>query len=420
MTQEVKSPMGFRILHCIASVNPKGGGPIEGLKQLSAVNHQQGHQVEVLTLDSPDDPWVKDCPIPCHAVGPTLVGNWRYSPRWAPWLRAHAHEYDAVIVNGIWQYHAFGTWRALAGTKTPYFVFTHGMLDPWFKRTYPLKHLKKWLFWPWAEYRVLRDAAAVMFTCEDERRLARQSFWLYKCDEFVVSYGTSAPPEHEGRQREAFLQAFPDLQGKRLLLFLGRVHEKKGPDLLFKAFASLRARQPELLRDVRIVMAGPAEHAYGQEMLKLNRELGLEDVTTWTGMISGDVKWGAFRASEAFILPSHQENFGIAVAEAMACSLPVLISNQVNIWREIQQSQGGLVEQDTVQGTERLLTGWLATPPEQWAQMRANARQCFQQRFLIDRTAESFIEAMEVFGMRRCPERVAALPRSVLPARGSL
>jgi len=171
---------------------------------------------------------------------------------------------------------------------------------------------------------------------------------------------------------------------------------------------------------VRIVMAGPAEHAYGQEMLKLNRELGLDDVTTWTGMISGDVKWGAFRASDAFILPSHQENFGIAVAEAMACSVPVLISNQVNIWREIQQSQGGLVEQDTHAGTERLLTRWLATPPEQWAQMRVNARQCFLQRFLIDRTAESFIEAMEVFGMRRRPERIGAAPRSVSPVRGSL
>ena len=392
--------MAFRILHCISSVNPQGGGPIEGLKQLSAVNAQQGHTVEVLTLDSPDDPWVKSCPITCHAVGPTLVGNWRYSPRWVPWLRAHAHEYDAVIVNGIWQYHAFGVWRALAGTATPYFVFTHGMLDPWFKRTYPLKHLKKWLFWPWSEYRVLRDAAAVMFTCEDERRLASQSFWLYQCHEFVVSYGTSAPPEHEARQRAAFLGAFPALQGKRPLLFLGRVHEKKGPDLLFKAFAQLRARQPELLRDVRIVMAGPADHDYGQAMVKLNRELGLADVTTWTGMVSGDVKWGAFRASEAFILPSHQENFGIAVAEAMACSVPVLISNQVNIWREIDEAQGGLVEQDTVEGTERLLTRWLSTPLAQWQAMGANAKQCFHQRFLIDRTAESFIKAMETYGMQ--------------------
>ena len=400
--------MGFRILHCISSVNPKGGGPIEGVKQMTVVNQREGHTVEVLSLDDPNDPWVKDCPVTCHAMGPTQIGSWKYSPRWVPWLRAHAHEYDAVIVNGIWQYHAFGTWRALAGHKTPYFVFTHGMLDPWFKRHYPLKHLKKWLFWPWAEYRVLRDAAAVMFTCEDERRLARQSFWLYHCDEFVVSYGTSAPPDNDVQQRQAFFAAHPDLQDKRLLLFLGRVHEKKGADLLFRAFAALRQRDPERVRDVRIVMAGPAEHAYGQRMQKLVQELGLDDVTVWTGMVTGDVKWGAFRAADAFILPSHQENFGIAVAEAMACSVPVLISNQVNIWREIQQANGGLVDVDTVEGTERLLMKWLSMPAAEWTKMRGQARQCFQQRFLIDRAAQSFIEAMEVFGMRSRPERVDA------------
>lgn len=397
--------MSFRILHCISSVDPKKGGPIEGLKQLSALNQQQGHVVEVLTLDHPGDPWVKECPLVCHAMGPTYLGNYQYSPRWVPWLKANAHRYDSVIVNGIWQYHSYGVWRALHGTKTPYFVFTHGMLDPWFKRTYPLKHVKKWLFWPWAEYRVLRDAAAVMFTCEDERRLARQSFWLYKCDEFVVSYGTSAPPPDEEAQRAAFYERFPQLQGKRALLFLGRVHEKKGPDLLFKAFAALRARQPELVRDVQVVMAGPHDHDYGLRMQAMAKQLGLGDQVTWTGMVSGPVKWGAFRAADAFILPSHQENFGIAVAEAMACGLPVLISTQVNIWREIQQAEGGLIDVDTQEGTERLIEQWLSMPKDRWARMRANARDCFNQRFLIDRTAESFIEAMEVFGMRRNPNR---------------
>ncbi|HET8869564.1 MAG TPA: glycosyltransferase, partial [Aquabacterium sp.] len=234
--------MAFRILHCISSVDPKKGGPIEGIKQLSAVNQRMGHQVEVLTLDKPDDPWVQSFPLRCHAMGPTRIGNYAYSPRLVPWLRANAHRYDAVIINGIWQYHVHGVWRALRGTSTPYFVFTHGMLDPWFKRTYPLKHLKKWLFWPWSEYRALRDAAAVMFTCEDERRLARQSFWLYHCDEYVVSYGTSAPPDRPEVQRQAFLKQFPHLADKRCLLFLGRVHEKKGPDLLFQAFANVRQR----------------------------------------------------------------------------------------------------------------------------------------------------------------------------------
>ena len=392
--------MPFRILHCISSVNPATGGPIEGLKQLAAVNTRHGHTVEVVSLDSPDDPWVQNCPVKCHAMGPGYIGNYKYSPRLVPWLKAHAHQYDAVIVNGIWQYHAFGAWQALHDSPTPYFVFTHGMMDPWFKRKYPFKHLKKWLFWPWSEYRLLRDAAAVLFTCEDERRLARQSFWLYHCDEFVVSYGTSAPPNNIEQQKAAFIDKFPHLKDTRNLLFLGRVHEKKGADLLFKALANVRKRRSTQMADVRLVMAGPADHAYGQEMQRLSARLGLQDLVTWTGMVQGDLKWGAFRTADAFILPSHQENFGIAVAEALACEVPVLISNQVNIWREIQQANACHVDTDTVEGTERLLEKWLDTPASEWAHMRRNAGQCFQQRFLIDRTAESFIEAMEVFGMR--------------------
>jgi glycosyltransferase involved in cell wall biosynthesis len=392
--------MSLRILHCISSVNPATGGPFEGLKQLSGVNTRRGHTVEVVTLDNPEDPWVQNCPIKCHAMGPCHIGNYRYSPRLVPWLKAHAHEYDAVIVDGIWQYHAFGAWQALHDGQTPYFVFTHGMLDPWFKRQYPLKHLKKWLFWPWSEYRLLRDAAAVLFTCEDERLLARQSFWLYQCNEFVVGYGTSAPPDNTEQQEAAFLDRFPQLKDTHNLLFLGRVHEKKGADLLFKALASVRQRRGSQMANVRLVMAGPADHPYGQEMQQLSAALGLQDIVTWTGMVQGNLKWGAFRTADAFILPSHQENFGIAVAEALACQVPVLISNQVNIWREIQQDQAGLIAMDTVEGTEQLIETWLDTPAHEWAQMRQNAGRCFAQRFLIDRTAESLVKAIEMFGNR--------------------
>src|SRR5262249_6303466 len=133
---------------------------------------------------------------------------------------AHAAAFDAVVVNGLWQYHGFGTRLALRRLDMPYHVFTHGMLDPWFKRAYPLKHLKKWLYWPWAEYRVLRDAAGVLFTSEEERLLARQSFWLYHAKEHVVAYGTSAPPQNGDALREAFLATHPQLRGKRIVLFL--------------------------------------------------------------------------------------------------------------------------------------------------------------------------------------------------------
>ena len=385
--------MPLRILHSIRSVNPAGGGPIEGVKQLSAVNQRHGHSVEILSLDSPDASWVKDCPMRCHALGPALL-KYGYSPRFSPWVRAHRREYDLIVVNGIWQYNAYGVWRALHGSTTPYFVFTHGMLDPWFKRAYPLKHLKKWLYWPWADYRVLRDAAAVMFTCEEEKRLASQSFWLYRCNECVVNYGTAGPTGNAGAQRQLFLERFPNLAGRRYLLFLGRVHTKKGPDLLFRAFSRLLRQYPAEMGEMQLVMAGPNDHAYARTMAELAERLGLTCRVTWTGMLTGDLKWGAFRAADAFILPSHQENFGIAVAEALACGVPVLISNQVNIWREIQLYNAGLIEADDAEGTTHLVERWMRLPGDEREAMRKRAVRCFEQCFCIERCAEQFIQAL--------------------------
>jgi glycosyltransferase involved in cell wall biosynthesis len=261
------------------------------------------------------------------------------------------------------------------------------MLDPWFKRTYPLKHFKKWLYWPWAEYRVLRDAEAVLFTCEEERILARQSFWLYRANEEVTSYGTSAPPPDEGLS-ERFLARYPHLHGKRLLLFLSRIHEKKGCDLLIKAFAKLTAAHP----DLHLVMAGPDQTGWATELKQLAEQQQVADRITWPGMLKGDDKWGAFFAADAFCLPSHQENFGIVVAEAMACGKPVLISNKVNIWREIEADGAGIVRDDTLEGTVDGLATWLAMTPGAQDAMRAAARRSFDARFRIERVAKSLVD----------------------------
>jgi glycosyltransferase involved in cell wall biosynthesis len=386
--------MPLRILHSIRSVNPHGGGPVEALKQLATVNSRAGHVIEVVCLDSPEEPWVKGFPLACHAMGPAK-GSYGYSARFVPWLREHRHDYDVVVVDGIWQYHAFGVWRALSGTDTPYHVFTHGMLDPWFKRTYPLKHLKKWAYWPWGDYRVLRDARSVLFTCEEERRLARESFWLYRCHERVVNFGTGAPVGDPAAQRALFEEKFPEVRGKHCLLFLGRVHVKKGNDLLFQALAEvLSSGSARELVDWHLVIAGPDDHPYGHEMKALAAQLGLEKRVTWTGMLTGDLKWGAFHRAQAFVLPSHQENFGIAVAEALACRVPVLISNKVNIWREIEADRAGLVEEDDVAGTKKLLLRWLALSTSDRDAMRAAAAACFAQRFHVEQSARSLITAL--------------------------
>jgi glycosyltransferase involved in cell wall biosynthesis len=377
----------MKILRSTHTVNPAGGGPIESIRQSSAALLRRGHQVEIVSLDAPDDQWVRDAAVPVYALGPGL-GSYGYSSRFSRWIKKHRAEFDVVIVHGVWQYSSFGVWRALAGTKTPYFVFPHGMLDPWFKRTYPLKHLKKLFYWPWGEYRVLRDAAGVLFTSEEERRLARESFGLYRCKEIVVNYGTAAPA-NLGGAREVFFDAFPNLRGQRFLLFLGRLHEKKGCDLLIEAFGKIRnSSEP-----IYLVIAGPCAQPDYLRHLQ-HTAAPAAGLISFPAMLTGDVKWGALSAAEAFVLPSHQENFGIAVAEALACGTPVLISNKVNIWREIEADGAGYVENDDLAGTARLLDRWLFTPPEMRLAMKQNATTCFANRFEIERATDSLVAAI--------------------------
>ncbi|MFN2477042.1 MAG: glycosyltransferase [Chthoniobacterales bacterium] len=381
----------MRILRAIRSVNPAIGGPVESVKQSSRALMALGHAVEVVSLDGPEDSWVQSHLVPLHALGPGH-GTYGYAPAFVPWVREHAANYDAVIIHGVWQYNSFGVWWALRRIRTPYYVFPHGMLDPWFKRTYPLKHLKKLAYWPWAEYRVLRDARAVLFTSDEERRLARESFGLYRCNERVVNYGTAAPEVDLTVAREEFFDLNPALRGKRIFLFLSRLHEKKGCDLLVEAFAHV-CRSQATGESIHLVMAGPpADEAYLRE---LQARVTNSAPVTFCGMLTGNMKWGAFAAADVFVLPSHQENFGISVVEALACGVPVLISDCVNIWREIAGDDAGFVEKDDLAGTTRLLERWLATTADERAVMRRNAKECFASRFEIARATESLLAVLQ-------------------------
>jgi glycosyltransferase involved in cell wall biosynthesis len=373
----------MKVLHAIQSADPAGGGPIESIKQLAAATNAD-HRHSVVSIDCSSAPFLREFPLEITALGPgSILG---YSARLAPWLREHARDFDCIMIHGLWRYISFGSWRALRFGATPYLVMPHGMLDPWFKRNYPLKHVKKWLFWPWTEYRVLKDAAAVVFTCEEERVRARESFWLYRCKEAVGAHAISRPTGDDRAQRALFIQAYPQLAGKRLLLFLGRIHPLKGCDLLLAAFAGTAQREPQL----HLVMAGPCRDGWDGQLRRQAQSLSIEHRITWTGMLEGDLKWGAFHSAEAFILPSHLESFGVAVAEALACGVPVLISDKVQIWREISAESAGIIESDDLAGTERLLRRWAALSAIERVQMVECARRCFVNRFEAGRAAEKF------------------------------
>ncbi len=377
----------LHVLHVIAKLAPSEGGPPEMMRNLAVNYHAIGDTLEVATLDDPAAPYLAHCAFPVHALGP---GHSKYglSRSLLRWLRANAARFDLIVINNVWLFPAVAAWLAAKGARVPYAVFTHGALDVFFKKRYPIKHLKKLLYWP-LQYRILKGASAVLFTSELERELALASFRPNGWTSIVVPYGTNRPDGDPEVQLNAFYEVIPQARGRRLLLFLGRIHEKKGCDMLLQAFAQLTAEHP----DVDLVIAGPDQTGLQAKLKRQALGAGIADRVFWPGMLSGAAKYGAFRAADAFVLPSHQENFGIAVAEALACGTPVLISDQVNIWRQIHDSGVGLVEPDTPVGTLRLLRGWLTMPEGERASMAAAAEGVFHQRFSLRRSAE-FIHAL--------------------------
>ena len=192
--------------------------------------------------------------------------------------------------------------------------------------------------------------AQFAFTGLIERDSALETMWPRRWHPAVVSFGTSIPIGDPGKQRAAFLTRFPQLEGRQFFLFLARLHRKKGCDLLIEAFARVASAHPNL----DLVMAGPDEGGLRPQLEeRKRRSLGIAGRVHWTGMLEDDLKWGALRSAEAFVLPSHQENFGVAVVEALACGLPVLISDKVNIWPDIVEDGAGIVQ---IQILRRVLT----------------------------------------------------------------
>jgi len=203
----------------------------------------------------------------------------------------------------------------------------------------------------------------------------------------VVPYGASGPTGDPEVQKNAFFAKCPQAKDKRYLLFLGRIHRKKGCDLLIDAFAKVAASDPDLY----LVMAGPDQQLWSAKLKATAASAGVADRIFWPGLITGDAKWGAFFGSEAFVLPSHQENFGIAVAEALACGKPVLLADKVNIAEDIAADGAGLMELDTAEGTLRLLRRWIGMTPQEKRHMAELAHRCFHSRYDMRENAKAII-----------------------------
>lgn len=394
----------IKVLHVIDRMDPEKGGVCQAVRTIAIGLQGLGIHNEIVSLDPSDATFLEADALRIHALGP-VKNPWSHSKNLLPWLLEHAKQFNVVIIHGLWQYPSYAVYKALAKIKTApkLFVMPHGMLDPYFQRAVgrKLKAIRNVLYWALIEKHVVNSAYGLLFTCEAERNLARQPFNPYRPKrELVVGLGVEAPPAFVSDMTMAFQKKCPKLKGSRYILFLSRIHEKKGVDLLLQAYLCLLKDHITTIgaskRLPKLVIAGPGlETPYGKHMQEIvNQNSLLKDKVYFPGMLKGDAKWGGFYGCEAFILPSHQENFGIAVVEALACSKPVLISNQVNIWAEIEQTGGGIVNADTEAGTYAILTTFLQMSSTERAVMNNKARVCFEHYFAVGPATENLLTAI--------------------------
>jgi glycosyltransferase involved in cell wall biosynthesis len=314
--------------------------------------------------------------------------SFRYNPALKHWFRENGGRFDAVVVHGIFKYHLIAAWQGLGRGGTPYFVILHGMLNPWFKSTYPLKHMKKAVMWHSLIHRAIGGAASLLYLCEEEQRLAEMSFRIKVGNTDVVPLGIEGPPAVDS---DLILARHPELNGKRVLLFLGRICVMKACGILIRSFAKACVRDERLM----LVMAGPDNEGLQSGLMRLAEELGIGNRVVWPGPLYQEMKWAAMRVAEVFVLPSHCETFPVAVLEALSCGVPVLISRKVNIYREVERHDAGVFFDDSEEGVDAGLAAWLEMTTSHREAMRENARSCFAAEFEVSAALRKHVDTYQ-------------------------
>jgi len=331
----------MKILHAIATLAPRDGGPSKACFEMARAVARRGHQVSIFTTDK-DGPGRLDVPLgrPVERDGVTI----RYFPVefprfWAtstPLARALAEAIprsDVVHLHSLYMFHDKVVGRECGRAGVPYLLRPHGTLDPYL---HARRRWRKTLLEVWFQNRVTRGASAMHFTTEDEMRLAAP--FSFGVRGIVVPNGLDIEDYDALPPRGTFRSRHPALGSGPVVLFLGRLNFKKGLDILTRAFADVVRVHPE----AHLVIAGPDDGMEATTRAWI-ADYGYADRVTFTGLLAGAEKLAVLRDADLFVLPSYSENFGIAVVEAMACGLPVVISDKVNLWHEVAGAAAGWV-----------------------------------------------------------------------------
>jgi glycosyltransferase involved in cell wall biosynthesis len=312
--------------------------------------------------------------------------GWQFSWQLARALKNNLKVFDVIYIVAIWNYPVTVAAHYCRKYKKPYIISPRGLLYPY---TSGKKSWKKLPYYYLVAKRGLEGATAIHYTTKDEAERCHASLGL-KNQTIIIPNGIDMSEFKVLPTKESLRERYPTLKDKKIILFLGRINWKKGMDILSKAYGKLA----KVRDDVHLLIVGNDENNYEKKVRGWLEDEGILDRVTFTGMLTGEEKLETFCGSDIFVLPSYSENFGMAVIEAMACGIPIIISNRVGVHREVERSKAGLVIRpdsgELYNAMANLLDG-----RGNFLRMKERAKRLVEERFSIERIVDKMIE---VFG----------------------
>jgi len=355
----------LRLVIFIPSVTLKSGGPTRSVLGLAEAISNLCHDVYLVYHEHKDNLVFND------QIGSVTTIELK---SWSHFHGPHIKDTTILHANGVWTKCSYYLGRYSSISKIPLINTPRGMLEPWAMNH---KKWKKRLAWWLYQRRILQRCAGLHATAESEAANLR-ALGL-KAPIAVIPNGITFPDEALAANRT---------YGTRRLLFLSRIHAKKGVVELVEAWARVRRAGWQL------VIAGPDEGGHLAEVQARARKLGVEEELSFPGPLSDEEKWAVYTDADVFVLPTYSENFGIVVPEALACGTPVVTTHGAP-WKLLEEERCGWWIPTGVEPLAAALEKAMDTPPEQLAQMGVRGRRAVQERFGWDKVARQMIDFYE-------------------------
>ena len=373
-----------KILRIISSLDPEYGGPPAAIVDSTIALNKIGFKVDIVTHDNKESQFVKIKNTTIHNLGPSLLGDYNLNFKFTKWLIQNRSKYDLFIVHGLWQ---FNTLAARLFLKKKYYVFVHGQLDPSYKKFF-FNKIKKFIYWNLIEKKNLKDSKFILLTNKKEKDLLNDTYVNTKgLKKKVVDYGILEPKYDTSKVKKIFYKKFKSLKDKDFYIYLGRFHNKKGCEIIMNAVKYFSLRK----KPINVLMCG-SNNIYKKYLQKISKDLNIEKNIIWSNFLKNDIKLGALLSSKAMLLPSYGENFGVALVEAMACGIPVLTTNKVNIYNYIIENNAGYISSPNNVNFIKIINKFENLKKSNITQLKKNAYRCFKNNFLLSKKIKILAE----------------------------